>query len=409
MRTYTAIGVACALAMLAGAATVSAAEKIAPKTLEFLEATTISGYVQASYQHSWNAGGNQNATPGTPWAKDSPGVTPARVFNNTRDSFNLDQAKVTLEKPIGDSDFGAGYRVDLLFGTTASMIHSTRANGSTFDLGNDGDLEQAYVQLRIPVGNGLDVKFGKFVTLLGNEVIDAPPNWNYSRSYLFACAAPRTHTGALMSYRFNDIVDAQLAVVNGWDNVEDNNSGKTLMGRVGVTLLNGKLVFATMGIGGPEQNSDNRNYRWVVDEVVTWNATEKLSFAFEALYGSESIPDDPMALGYTMRDNYEWWGAALYAKYRWNAHLSTALRAEYFSDVGGSRLGGVVGVNTLRGPGEENTVDVQEYTLTFALENVWKNLTPRLEFRYDHLNAPVFTTEQTHSVFTASLDFIYAF
>jgi opacity protein-like surface antigen len=270
-------------------------------------------------------------------------------------------------------------------------------------------LQQAYVQFRIPVGNGLDVKFGKFVTLLSNEVIDAPANWNYSRSYLFAYAVPFTHTGALMSYRFNDIVDAQFAVVNGWDNVEDNNSGKTLMGRVGVTLLGGKLVFATMGIGGPEQNSDNRNYRWVVDEVITWNATEKLSFAFEALYGSESIPDDPASLGYTVRDNYEWWGAALYAKYKLTPHLSAAARAEYFSDVGGSRLGGIVGVNTLRGPGEENTVDVQEYTLTFALENVWKNLTPRLEFRYDHLNAPVFTAEQTHSVFTASLDLIYVF
>ncbi|MCX7827470.1 MAG: porin, partial [Verrucomicrobiae bacterium] len=111
-----------ALAMSAAAAVVTAAEKIAPKTLEFLEATTISGHVQASYQHSWNAGGNQNDTTGAPWASGSPGVTPARVFNNTRDSFNLDQAKVTLEKPIGDSDFGAGYRVDLLFGKAASMI-----------------------------------------------------------------------------------------------------------------------------------------------------------------------------------------------------------------------------------------------------------------------------------------------
>ncbi|MBI5396901.1 MAG: hypothetical protein HZA91_16520, partial [Verrucomicrobia bacterium] len=73
-----------------------AAEKIAPKTLEFLEATTISGYVQSSYQHSWRTGGDQNA-PGAPTGASSPGVTPARLFNQTRNSFNIDQVKLTLE------------------------------------------------------------------------------------------------------------------------------------------------------------------------------------------------------------------------------------------------------------------------------------------------------------------------
>jgi hypothetical protein len=383
-----------------------AAEKIAPKTLEFLEATTISGYVQSSYQHSWQANGDQNAAAGAANASSSPGVTPGRLFNPTRNSFNIDQVKLTLEKPLDEADFAAGYRVDLLFGETASLIHSTKANGSTFNLGNDGDLEQAYVQFRIPVGTGLDVKFGKFVTLLGNEVIDAPANWNYSRSYLFGYAVPFTHTGALLSYAFmkadekNPVgLDMQLAVVNGWDNIEDNNSGKSLMGRVGVTLLGGKLVFATMAIGGPEQTSNNEDMRWVVNEVITWNATDKLSFALEGLYGEEDFSRAPLANG----DEFaKWWGGAFYAKYQWTPHFSTAGRVEYFKDNEGVRLAGT-GLTPSAG------VNVASGTLSMQLDQVWKNLTPRLEFRYDKANEPIFGTKTDHSIFTVSMDMIYVF
>jgi len=352
-------------------------------------------------------------------------VTPARLFDQTRNSFNLDQVKLTLEKPLDEADFAAGYRIDLLYGTTARLIHATRADGSTFDLGQDGDLEQAYVQFRLPVGNGLDVKFGKFVTLLGNEVIDAPGNWNYSRSYLFSYAIPFTHTGALLSYTWlkpDDKnapfgLDTQLAVVNGWDNVEDNNSGKTFMGRVGVQFLGGKLTFSTIAIGGPERPSDNSDYRWVVDEIITWNVTDKLSLAFEGVYGREDINKRGTFASFTGtaldRGAFDWWGGALYAKYQWTPHFSTAGRAEYFSDVGGSRLGGASGVDALAspagGPALRDSVDVQSYTLSMQLDQVWKNLTPRLEFRYDKANEPIFGTKTDHAIFTVSMDMIYVF
>jgi hypothetical protein len=400
-----------------------AAEKIAPKTLEFLEATTISGYVQSSYQHSWNSSGDPNAAAASPTSRHSPGVTPGRIFDTTRNSFNIDQVKVTLEKPLNEADFAAGYRVDLLFGTAARMIHSTRADGSAFNLGDDGDLEQAYVQFRIPCGRGIDVKFGKFVTLLGYEVIDAPGNWNYSRSYTFGYAIPFTHTGMLMSYTWTDTddpdipvgIDTQFAVVNGWDNVEDNNSGKTLMGRAALNWQETRMTAATTLIGGPEQRSDNSDYRYVINEVITWNPTDKLSLALEGVYGSEDINMREKFASFAgaalERDSFEWWGAAVYARYQWTPFLSTAFRAEYFSDVGGSRLGqGVIGVETLPEPfGRRNSVEVMEYTFSTQLDNVWKNLTPRLELRFDRASEPIFGTGGEHSIFSASFDLLYVF
>lgn len=433
MKIQHAIAGIAGVSLLAGAMTASAAEKIAPKTLEFLESTQISGYVQASYQRSWNT------------ENGSPGLTPTRGFNPNRNSFDVDQVKITLEKPLDESDYAAGYRIDMLYGSNvrnwigpATYVGPNReGTGSqgVFDSGM-ATLEQAYVQFRLPVGNGVEVKFGKFVTLAGMEVIDAPANQNYSHSYNFLYGIPFTHTGALLSYKFNKTFDAQLAVVNGWDSLEDNNSFKTLMGRVGVTLMDGKLVFSTVAIGGPERNSginhlptgggNDSDYRWVVDETVTYQVNEKLSVGLDGVYGEERFSFQDGA-GQSPTKDAHWWGIAGYAKYQVTPHVSTAARVEYFSDDGGSRLLGAGGL-TSPAPGVATSstsfgligqnADVQEYTLSAQLDNVWKNLTPRLELRYDHINravlggggsAPDALNDQQQSVFSVSLDFIYTF
>ncbi|MCX6911080.1 MAG: outer membrane beta-barrel protein, partial [Verrucomicrobia bacterium] len=388
LRTTLAIRKTCAVIglvasqWLGGMPAAVSAEKIAPKTLQFLEATTISGYVQSSYQKSWGANG----------AAGDPGTTPARAFNANRNGFDVDQVKLTLEKPVGDGETGAGYRVDLLYGKTANVLST--GNGGT----DSFFLEQAYLQFRLPVGTGVDVKFGRFVTLLGNEVIDAPANWNYSRSYIFS-SEPLTHTGALLSYKWNDLVDTQFGVVNGYSDfaagtpaIADTNSAKSITGRVGVTLLGGQLVFSTIGIAGAEHGGNNNGTRWVVNEVVTYNPkwNEKWTFALEGIYGRDSRMD--AATGVAGAPEALWWGVAGYTKYQWLAHFSTALRAESMSFNGSAQsIFGWSGVNnptTLAGYNAKG--HVEDITLSCSFDNIWRNLTPRLEVRYDRINPSMF-------------------
>ncbi len=398
-KTCTVIGLVGSF-FLGSALTAMAAEKIAPKTLQFLEAVELSGYVQTSYQKSWGANGSAT----------DPGATPARLFNNNRNGFDIDQAKLTLEKPLGDGEAGAGYRVDLLYGRDASRISGN--NDSFF-------LEQGYVQFRLPVGTGVDVKMGRFLTLLGNEVIDAPGNWNYSHSYIFS-TEPYTHTGAMLSYKWNDFVDTQFGVVNGYSDTAgtngaaDNNSGKSVTGRVGLTLLGGQLVASTIGIAGAEHAGNNNGTRWVVNEVLTYNPkwNEKWKFALEGIYGRDTRMD--LATGVAGAPEAMWWGVAGYTKYQWMPHLSTALRAESLN-YNGSALsifgwGGTAPLVTssdYSGKGH-----VEDITLSCSFDNIWKNLTPRLEVRYDHVNPAIFGNAADgyqSGIFTASLDITYSF
>lgn len=376
--------------------------KIAPKTLEFLEGTEISGYVQTSYQKSWGASGTAG----------DPGSTPARVFNTNRNGFDVDQAKLTLEKPVGDGDTGAGYRVDVLAGKTANGLSGAPGNGNSFYL------EQAYVEFRLPVGSGVDVKLGRFVTLLGNEVIDAPGNWNYSRSYIFN-SEPLTHTGALLSYKWNDIVDTQFGVVNGFSDtaggvsasgVADNNSGKSVTGRVGVTLLGGQLVLSTIGIAGAEHTGNNNGTKWEANEVITYNPkwNEKWTFALEGIYGRDSRMDTVLGAG---APEAMWWGAAGYTKYQWLPHFSTALRAESFS-FNGSAANAEMGWGGAAVIPNGSKGHVEDLTLSCSFDNIWKNLTPRVEARYDRVTPSMYgnATDGYHNgILTVSLDVIYAF
>ena len=91
-------------------------------------------------------------------------------------------------------------------------------------------VQQAYVSVLAPVGKGLTVDVGKFVTPAGAEVIENKDNYNYSRGLLFALAIPYYHAGARVGYAVSDTVSLTGYLVNGWNDVKDNNSAKTVIG-----------------------------------------------------------------------------------------------------------------------------------------------------------------------------------
>ena len=116
-----------------------------------------------------------------------------RVFDPRANTFNMDLLQLTIAK---ETDSGVGFAAVIDYGKTAGLIQSDW-NGDG-DLSNGTDnfaLQEAYLTYTLNAGNGLDMRFGKFVTLLGAEVIEAPLNPNVSRSFLFGFAIPFTPRG----------------------------------------------------------------------------------------------------------------------------------------------------------------------------------------------------------------------
>ena len=398
-RVWGAMIVTALVALTASAAPAQQPEakpEEKPKTL--LEEIALFGYVEASYV------GNLGHT-----SADSAGLTSSRQVNTLRlydsdEGFSFNMAEFSVKKDPSDK-YPFGFGVVLTGGEDTQKNHSVGIFRDLQDAPRQTkriDLQEAYLSYKVPIGSGLTLKAGKFVTLLGYEVIESPNNLNFSRSLLFSFAIPITHTGGLLSYSFTDWFSVTAGVVEGWDVSDDNNSSPAYTGQFAVTPLK-DLSTALNWIVGPEQNSNNTRQRWVTDLTATYAGFKNVTLGANVdVAGEERVP----ALVATRQDgDASWWGWAIYAAYDWTEKLRSAVRFEFFDDPQSVRT-------AIRNTG--NRTSLYEVTATVQYK-IWKGLVGRVEYRHDDANAKVFAirapsyapTERVQD--TLSVDLYYLF
>jgi len=280
-------------------------------------------------------------------------------FNTAANSFALNLAELRFIRPV-DKVGDWGFTAILGYGNAANMVTASDPSGDT-SLKN---VIQAFGSYKAPIGKGLQLDFGKFVTSNGAEVIETKDNWNYSRSLLFAYAIPYYHFGVRASYVFSPKVTTYAMLVNGWNNVTDNNTGKTV-GFGGTYSPNSKVSLTENLMVGPEQTNDNHDYRKLTDTVLSY--TLNTAWAFLANY---DFGEDRVA-GVAQR----WQGAAAYVKYAFNTHVALIPRVEWFADPQGFQTG--------------KPQQVREITMTTEYK-VSDNILTRAEYRHDRSSAGLF-------------------
>lgn len=361
---------------------VQAEEQVNPM-LTALSSTTISGYVNTSAH--WNVGsGNANA--------------PGYAFNDGKqDGFNLDVVKLSISRPLDEAQWAAGYQVDLLFGDDANQL-ATQSTGE----GDDFGIQQAYVALRAPVGNGLDFKVGVWDTIVGYEVFDAGSNPNYTRSWGYSIE-PTTHTGVLMSYQFSEILSMAVGVANTfgptinektWESGE-SESYKTYMGSVALTApdemgwLAGSTLYAGIINGFDSGEGQNKTFFYGGATISTPIETVKLGVA----YDYASLHDDAAGTGGADSTGFDpddqgkhAYAIAGYVSFQATEKLSLHGRADYLKISQGSAL-------DLRSPDyaggdtfwRQSGVAEKVFSLTGTIQyDLWANVLSRLEVRWDH-------------------------
>jgi hypothetical protein len=300
----------------------------------------IDGYYSANFNHP-NSGG-------------VPGTNGLYNFDTQANQFSLAMAKLSMSH---DPD-PVGFRVDLGFGHSFDIIHGSEPSGASF-LRN---IEQAYVSLKNKKGIELDA--GQFVTSAGAEVIEAKDNWNYSRSILFAWAIPYYHFGIRTVLPVGSHFTGGIQVVNGWNNTEDNNTGKTL-GFVG-NFTSSKISWLNDYYTGPENAGTNKGWRNLYDTTVLLTPSGKFNAYFNFDYGRNAFPTGPSA---------SWKGVAGAAKFQLNDTFAISPRLEWFEDTNGFSTG--------------TAQTVKEFTIT-AEAKAAQGVLARLEYRYDWSDQPFF-------------------
>jgi hypothetical protein len=333
--------------------------------LTSLSATTISGYVDTSAV--WNPGtGNANPAP--------------YAFNNGKQNgFNIDDVDIKLAKPFDQGKWSAGYVAELNYGPDAMGIDAGAY-----------PIRQAYVDLEVPVGNGIELKLGRWDNILGYEVNDSmsDPNWTRSYGYSFE---PTEHTGVLASYQFASWISLEVGGADELTTIGGINS-RPESRRAFVSLLTltapdnwgflkgsalyGGLDYGPGAYGNPVPGG-------VGGDTTEWYAgvtlnTPVTGLTFGASYDSMSDVDVAGAdAGY-----FE--AFAGYASYKLSDKASINGRAEY---AHGQALGAAADADNIgfyAGGTPANPLDkVIALTGTFEYD-LWANVMSRLEIRWDH-------------------------
>jgi hypothetical protein len=222
------------------------------------------------------------------------------------------------------------------------------------------------------------------VTPHGAEVIETRDNWNYSRGLLFALAIPYYHMGVRIGYPVTDTVSVTGFVVNGWNNVRENNDAKTIGGSVAIKP-NDRLSIIQNYMVGAEQPDNNDDLRHLFDTVVSFTLTDTITLMGNYDYGRDEIVGEAV----------DWSGVAGYLKYQHNENLAFIPRFEVIWDSKAFTTGAVQ--------------NVKEFTLTG--EYKFSGLISRLEFRQDFSDEEFFPDDDgfKRNQSTLTLGLVYAF
>lgn len=374
--------------------------------------TVLSGYVDTSLH--W--------VPGT-----GNGFPPAFAFNTPakQDGFNLNAVKLALENPLDEGQWSAGYKAEVLFGPNAALLGTLPGLGDG-SIDSQLAIKQAYVNVRAPLGNGLDFKVGVFDSILGYESTDADRNPNYTRSYGYTIE-PKVHTGILATYNLTDMIGVSVGVANsygpavggsGYNGSTPNlntstdrawylkaESYKTYMGSIALRapeslgFLEGSMLYAgiingfngaaTTGSRLPEPGSippvakpvyGADQLSWYVGATLNTPVTGlKLGASFDYVDIDDQRLTQDQGFGTVGTQGYRN-ATALYVSYQATEKLSLHARGEYFSQAE------VFVLNTF--PFGTSTTAAGLSSKVFAVTgtaqyDLWKNVLTRLEVRWD--------------------------
>ncbi|QSR87446.1 outer membrane beta-barrel protein [Candidatus Methylacidiphilum infernorum] len=373
-------------------------------------AIALSGYIDSSYTYNFisaHSGKTAAQTAQIPTRMDSDGIAGG--------GWNLNQVYLVIEKPLSEiNDWQSGFRADLMLGEDAASmgmpdnivgLSTPNNNGLALNI-SSFLLAQAYAQFRVPVGNGLDLKMGKFMSPFAFEVMERPANVNFSYGLIFSNLIPEILVGAEAVYPISNLLELTLGITDGGFNTarggfpffgEVNNEpfSSLFLGSLRYETPRKNALVTTSILFGPDgadppgfglypgfagegvfrESPYNRSAPFVLGDIYgSWIpqvSKDRLLVALEltgGFYnGGVALPTDPLS----SRASANWYGASFWMKYQLTALLSIAFRQDWIEGSNNEILYEHVG-----------RTDIWSSTLTFRID-LWENMMLRAEGRMD--------------------------
>ncbi|MEX0713964.1 MAG: porin [Pirellulales bacterium] len=263
------------------------------------------------------------------------------TFNDRADELQLNQVYLYLDRAVdtGGSGWDLGGRVDALYGTdwrfTPALGFETNQDGTM-----DWNQDRRFYGMAIPqmygqVGfNDLNVKIGRFYTIIGYEVVPANGNFFSTHAYTMQYGEPFTHTGVLGSYALTEALALTGGFTRGWDQWEDINNDISFLG--GATWTPSDVFSLAFALSTGAEDPAGEANRYIHSIVASYKIGCNLTYVFQSDIGHQEG-----AAGFTPGGaDAEWYGINQYLLYDINDRWSAGARGEWFRDDDGFRVAG---------------------------------------------------------------------
>lgn len=159
---------------------------------------------------------------------------------------------------------------------------------------------------------------------IGMESVVSKHNLNYTRS-IMADNTPYYETGVRFSVDFSEPFSGQVLLLNGWQNIKENNSSKALGTQLQFKLWQGFIANWSTFLGNEQPDDQAVQMRFYNNFYGLWEVTPQLALAL--LFD----------IGWQQRQkNSDGWGTifstALQGRYKITPELAIGGRIEHYND-----------------------------------------------------------------------------
>ncbi|MCM0606628.1 MAG: porin [Xanthomonadaceae bacterium] len=236
--------------------------------------------------------------------------------------FNLNSDRSFTTQPARHNEFNinlafveAKLDQDRLHGRLAIQFGTSVQNNYAAEPALYRNIQEAFVGYKLGEQTWIDA--GIMLSHIGLENFISKDNILYTRS-LVADYSPYFETGIRLSTQWSDKWSTQLLVLNGWQNIAENNSNKAIGTQVSYSPTT-SLTFIYSTFFGKEYA-----YRYFNDLMMKLSLDENWTIAAQADLG---LQDES-----TGGSNANWSGFSLMVRHQLSSTLALNLRCERFSD-----------------------------------------------------------------------------
>lgn len=307
------------------------------------------------------------------------------------DEFNINlgfvDAKWQEEKVRG--------RLALQFGTSVNTNYAPEANKDVSSNQNSvKHIQEAYVGFKVTKNTWVDA--GIYFGHIGHESWISSDNWNYTRA-LALDYVPYYSSGVRVTTKFTDKFQFQFHVMNGWQNITDQNKDKSIGTQFKFFLTPNFTIIANQFAGNEAPDFERKQTRFYNNTILEWKALDWLAFAASGDVGAqkakESFQYEPWwkeinpTLGiYTNRESgvyNQWYHGTFWVSFRYEDLYRLSFRAERFYDP----------KQVMATTYTRNGFLTNGYTMTFDFLE-WNPGLIRFEFIQRESMDPVFETDK---------------